>query len=65
MFFIVIFRFFGGGRRLSGAGWLRLCTRGLVHCRDARSISASSVLHVRRTGAAADEPTDVFVTGTR
>ena len=40
-------------------------TRILVNCRDARPIRARSVLHVRRAGAAADEPADVGVADDR
>ena len=61
-FLLLGWAFGGGGRR---QGRRCLWTRGLVHCRDARTIRARSILHVRRAGAAADEPADVGVADDR
>jgi len=60
--FLLLGAFGGGGRSL---GRRRLRAGGRVYCKDARTISARSVLHVWGDALTADEPTDVGVANTR
>ena len=57
-FLLLLGTFGGGGRRLCRR---RLSAGGLVHCKDARPISARSVLNVSGAAATAYEPTDIGV----